>query len=47
VRVYGASGAKGDENENVRAVSRESIDAGELGVSKLTKKILALRGPSP
>jgi A/G-specific adenine glycosylase len=46
VRVYGASGAKGEENENVRAVSRESIEAGELGVSKLTKKILALRGPS-
>ena len=45
-RVYGATGAKGEENENVRAVSRESIEAGELGVSKLTKKILALRGPS-
>ncbi|MEZ4247602.1 MAG: A/G-specific adenine glycosylase [Polyangiales bacterium] len=42
VRVFGATGARGSESEDLRAVPRDEIASGAFGVSTLTRKILAV-----
>ncbi len=41
VRVFHATAAEGIEHENLRVVARDAIFSREIGVSKLTHKILA------